>query len=109
MSVQPEQREALTNVFDAITQQMRTIADAVTPLIKQMYDAIYGEYQKAGSPYGESHEGCLRWLGERYEAQRLYDEAERILDHHKGLVYLRKRLAERRHNQKEDDTQVRDE
>ena len=39
------------------------------PLIKKskayIYDRIYDQYKKDGMPYGDTHEGLMRWVDER--------------------------------------------
>ncbi len=101
--------EGLTTFFEAMSTYMTQVAQQVLPSIKNMYDMIYAEYQKYGAPYGDLPEGCMRWLTERHEAQRLIDEAQSIVDHHEGLAYLRKKIAERRelsHDEIEQEHQV---
>ena len=93
--------EGLNTFFAGVAQQMAVVAQQVMPVIKAMYDAIYVKYRESGMPYGDSDEGCMRWITERHEAQRLMDEATRILDHHEGLTHLRRRLAESKEHQVE--------
>jgi hypothetical protein len=53
--------KALTSLFD-------TIADKAEPMIKKtkakIYEGIFDEYRKDGSPYGETHEGFMQWVDE---------------------------------------------
>lgn len=68
------------------------IADAMNTVLVIMSRA----YSEAGSPYGESNDGMLRWVRELGEARQHIDEAERILDRHRGLAEFR-RAANARH------------
>ena|SRR5437764_888736 len=87
---------AMTTFVESVTSWATQVLQGVAPIIQHMYEAIYKQYLQAGAPYGETQEGCLRWFGEIGEVRRLEAEAQRIIDHHQGLAYLRKRLAEKR-------------
>lgn len=52
---------ALQPVADAFGQAYHDLAAALRPA----YDGIYAEYLAAGAPYGETHEGMMRWFAER--------------------------------------------
>jgi hypothetical protein len=93
--------DAFNKMAEAMSAWVQQTMSALIPVLNQMYQALYAAYQEAGMPYGDSQEGCLRWLEERAEAQRLIAHAERIIDHHEGLAYLRKRIAERKMEQEQ--------
>ena len=98
MSENPTQdvATALNTLGEAIASWARQVFDQIMPAIQQMYAAIYEQYLQAGAPYGDSQEGCLRWMEELAEVRRLEAQAEHIISQHQGLAYLRKQLAEKR-------------
>lgn len=57
----------------AMNDTLRRFAKASKPLV----DAVWTGYRTAGSPYGESEEGMLRWLGEQRQIADARWEAER--------------------------------
>jgi len=94
--VQVLMAEALDNLMDGMVSYVTQLSQLVLPVVKQWYDAIYGHYLEAGAPYGETQEGCLRWMEDLAKVQQMEMEIERIISHHQGLAYLRKRIAEKR-------------
>ena len=88
--------EALDTLVTEFISYATQVFQLVLPTIKQWYDTVYGHYLEAGAPYGETQEGCLRWMEDLAKVQQMEMEIERIISHHQGLAYLHKRLAEKR-------------
>ena len=86
---------SINNLVESFASWANQVGQQIVPAINQMYNAIYEQYLQAGAPYGESSEGCLRWVTELSQVRRYEQEIERIISHHEGLAYLRKRLAEK--------------
>lgn len=81
--------------MDSWLTALSTIAQHVLPIVQQLYDAVYEQYKVVGAPYGETQDGCLRWMEEIAEIKRMEEEIDRMVSHHQGLAYLRKRIAEK--------------
>ncbi len=66
--------DILDDVGSFATGLYDKVAKAGKPLVKKskagIYDAIYAEYRKAGMPYGDTHEGFMRWTEEREKKVR---------------------------------------
>lgn len=45
----------------AVGETTQQIVDAIHPL----YDLLYASYVEVGAPYGETHDGFVRWMKER--------------------------------------------
>ncbi len=74
--------EALTQIVVGIGTAVKTVAEAVIPFAKAVYDANFERYKDAGMPYGENHEGLMRWLGDLQEINRLEAEIATIKRRH---------------------------
>lgn len=65
--------EAVSDILDDAGKFVSETYDKVTkksePLIKKskayIYDRIFDQYKKDGMPYGDTHEGLMRWVDER--------------------------------------------
>ena len=91
--------QALTEWHTAFVEQVRVTLEALAPALQGFYNAVHTAYTDAGAPYGDTHEGLLRWVEERGEIARLQMEADRIEQHHKDMVELRelgRKIAHRR-------------
>lgn len=51
-------------------QAMQALSDACLRAGKAIHDSFYGAYLKAGAPYGETHEGFIKWLDSLAENPR---------------------------------------
>jgi len=49
---------------------MQALSDACLRAGKAIHDSFYGAYLKAGAPYGETHEGFIKWLDSLAENPR---------------------------------------
>ena len=61
--------DILDDAGKVVTGWFDAIANVAEPTVKKtkakIYESIQDEYRKAGSPYGDTHEGLLRWVDER--------------------------------------------
>lgn len=60
--------DILEDAGKVVTGWFDAIANLAEPTVKKtkakIYESIQDEYRKAGSPYGDTHEGLLRWVDE---------------------------------------------
>jgi hypothetical protein len=81
-----EQQQRIQAAYDnmgrAMSEFMREIAVALQPVFDYIlafgqaaHNAFYKMYLEDGAPYGETHEGMMRWLQER-QAKYLPNEEE---------------------------------
>lgn len=86
--------EALTQIVVGIGTAVRTVVEAAIPVMQAVYDAQWERYRAAGMPYGNDHQGLMRWLEDMNEIMRLNTEIEVIKRRHLLLrdTYL---IAER--------------
>jgi hypothetical protein len=58
----------LEDAGNVVTGWFDAIASMTEPTVKRtkakIYEGIQDEYRKAGAPYGDDHEGLLRWVDE---------------------------------------------
>jgi len=70
-----ESFEALQRMAEAYAQVLRDFFEAVMPVLqritRELYEFAWGEYRRAGCPYGEDEAGLMKWMGER---QRIGNE-----------------------------------
>ena len=86
---------SISGLMQSIGAWAQQVCAQIMPVIAQWYEAMYANYREAGAPYGDTQEGCMRWMMELAEIRRMELEIERIVSQHQGLVYLRKRIAEK--------------
>jgi hypothetical protein len=84
---------AIQDTGQAIAVALGKWMEQAAPAMQAFYAAMYARYREAGAPYGENHEGLMRWVREVGEAQRLEWEAQRILERHETLATSRRRLG----------------
>ena len=80
----------------AIGAALRPALDKSLTAMYQIYDVMYEQYRAAGTIYGDSHEGFMRWLNEIGQVQRLRQEAEAIHEHHAMLASVRQMVERQR-------------
>lgn len=60
--------DILEDAGNVVTGWFDAVSDKVEPIVKKtkakIYESIQDEYRKAGAPYGDTHEGLLRWVDE---------------------------------------------
>jgi gas vesicle protein len=60
--------DILEDAGNVVTGWFDAVSDKVEPVVKKtkekIYESIQEEYRKAGAPYGDTHEGLLRWVDE---------------------------------------------
>jgi len=60
--------DILEDAGNVVTGWFDAVSDKVEPIVKKtkakIYEGIQDEYRKAGAPYGDTHEGLLRWVDE---------------------------------------------
>lgn len=81
---------------DALAQafvNMQPLMIAVRQAAEEAYRITQEAYSEAGAPYGDTHEGMMRWLSECAEITRHEVKAEQIRQHHELLADLRKTLV----------------
>ena len=74
-------------------KHFRELVEVIREVAGKLYDAVWQAYLADGACYGETHEGMMRWLRERGEAERLRYEAEYILEHQQTVADLRRALG----------------
>lgn len=93
---------SINTLVESFASWANQVGQQIMPVINSMYSAIYEQYLQAGAPYGETSEGCRRWVTELSQVRRYEMEIERIISQHEGLAYLRRRLAEKRDTEGQD-------
>ena len=90
---------AMSQAFEQISAAVVQVVERITLAIRHIYTALEEKYQEAGAPYGESHEGLMRWLHDMGEINHK--------QHHEMLVSARKLGEEirRRHQSEVNDGQ----
>jgi hypothetical protein len=68
----PQQRvERLAKSFvrfgAALGAGMAVFVERVTPTVRRIYAALWDGYRRAGTPYGDTPEGFMRWVQEQAE------------------------------------------
>jgi hypothetical protein len=77
------------DVIPAITQAVHTITETLVPIWQSIYASMYASYRNAGMPYGDNHEGFMRWLEDLKKIQQRQDEIEAIRNRHQHLIDVR--------------------
>src|SRR5579863_9570536 len=80
---------SINDLVEGIPSWAAQVCQQVIPVIANMYSVIYEKYREVGAPYGETQEGCLRWMEELSQVRHYEMEIERIISQHEGLAYLR--------------------
>ena len=83
---------AVNNFAKATTLALAPLIKAASEFAERFAVVMRSEYEKAGMPYGDSHDGMMRWLDEVCAAQRLKNEAQEIEERHWFLADTRKQL-----------------
>ncbi len=73
----------------SLWKQIAAWREEIMPALQSVYDTIHASYLAAGAPYGDTHEGMLRWIEEKGEVARLRMEADRIEQRHRDMVEWR--------------------
>lgn len=72
--------EMLDDAGKKVTSFIDSVSSKVDPTVqnakKRVYDSVYDDYRKAGMPYGDTHEGFLKWTDEREDIVRERVETE---------------------------------
>lgn len=56
---------SIVNAFADFHEAMQPQIAAANEVSRTLYNVYYAQYLSAGAPYGETHEGLLRWMDER--------------------------------------------
>lgn len=83
-----ERMQRVLDVFAVFMQEAQPMFQAFVEFSQQLLAAVYQAYQAAGMPYGDDHEGMMRWLRETHETQRLEQEAAFIRQRHEMLAFV---------------------
>jgi hypothetical protein len=73
------------HVFPAIQDTCQQIL----PIVQQIYAAHYNQYRAFGMPYGDTHEGFMRWMEDMNAIRQHQHEIELILQRHQHLIDVR--------------------
>jgi len=91
--------KTLVKFEEAVYDAAQTIANTFCPIWKdlsvrcqELYDIIFSSYLKADAPYGETHDGMMRWLRELGEIERMKWEIAKIESDHRCLANLRAKV-----------------
>lgn len=101
--------DAFTEVGKQATVCIDTFTAVVAPVVEQVIDyyltvassiidVLFQAYTEAGAPYGDSHEGLLRWMGDVSDIRKHEAAIERIKDHHDTLICARRLGEQMREN-----------
>lgn len=82
--------ESISEMMDKLAASVSSIIQQIMPIVQQVYQAMNLRYQEAGAPYGDTHEGLMRWMHDMGEISRKQQEIARILQYHEMLVGARK-------------------
>ncbi len=85
-------KDAFLALGNAIAEQLTGAFEQLGSAMQTLYNIFWETYRNAGSPYGDTDDGLLRWAKEVSEAQRMKMEAERILTHHQMLADFRAKV-----------------
>lgn len=53
--------DTFTNAFGAALAKMQPDLQAISQALRPLYNHVYDAYLREGAPYGETHEGFMRW------------------------------------------------
>jgi hypothetical protein len=79
-------QQLTTSIVASIAQVFNTV---VMPAVQTIHDAIQSAYQEAGMPYGDSHEGLMRWMDDMSKINHMRQEIEYIKNYHQMLIDAR--------------------
>jgi hypothetical protein len=79
---------------EAISEAALQTFEQLKPMMQAVHDAMYQAYQDHGMPYGDTHEGLLRWMDDLSKINQAQQEIERIQQRHQTLIHARQ-LGER--------------
>ncbi len=72
----PRVIEAINGWLEAFANAILPVLEAVAPALEVMWLSLRAEYHNAGSPYGDTEDGALRWLREQGVLAAAEREAE---------------------------------
>lgn len=82
--------QAISQSFEQVAAVVSQTIQQIMPVIQQIYAALEERYKEAGSPYGNTHDGLMRWLYDMGEINQKQQEVKRILLYHETLIDARK-------------------
>ena len=94
-------RSAFYTFAQAVSEQMQHFIDVVTPVMGQLYNAMYSKYLEEGAVYGESHEGMMRWMDDLAEIRRHEQSIEEIRQRHWFIADTKRMIQKSKANQQE--------
>ena len=93
-------KENLNRIGEAFQQVGRALQPqikAITTLCQEViYPAIHNAYLDAGAPYGDTHDGLMRWLHEESEVMRHQQAIENIRERQQVVIDFRRQLQRER-------------
>ncbi len=94
MNTDPEGAQDTTTSFQHLaTSIVASIAQVfsatVLPAVQTIHTAMQSAYQEAGMPYGDSHEGLMRWMDDMSKINHMQQEIEYIRNYHQMLIDAR--------------------
>ncbi len=96
MTLTAEQWDKTVEAARATAEQLcagfKEVIERIMPAARQLSETLRATYIEAGAPYGDTHEGMMRWMDECNEAAALETRAESIRQHHLLLADMRKQL-----------------
>lgn len=90
-----ELSEAIKKIHDILVEAFERVWEGICVFCEAFHGVLWQAYLVNGAPYGENDEGMWRWAHECVEVARLRAEAEKLEEHHKTLVGLRKMVKEK--------------
>lgn len=77
-----EMSENIVHISDNIAIWFDKTKESAEPVVRRtkaaIYERIYAEYRKAGTPYGDNHEGFMKWVDQN--ASDIRTSVEKGLD-----------------------------
>lgn len=87
-----EFQQAMQQASEIIKQAWAVIEefiDSVMEACQKIYDWARDTYHAHGAPYGDTHEGLMRWWHEMLTIARLRQEADMLEQRHRMLAEIR--------------------
>ena len=97
MTEQPQHFDA-TSVQDTmrtIGKTLKPVIESIVKLSQHVSQAMHQSYSEAGTIYGDTHEGMMRWIEECGKINRLRQEADYLEQQHIGLRLFRQKMLAR--------------
>ncbi len=89
----PHVVEAINGWLEAFAKAMLPVLEAIAPALDVIWLGLRAEYHKAGSPYGDTDDGVIRWRKEQGELAAAEREAEYQREHTQMYLDMRARLG----------------